>query len=149
MSRIDCYPLSDGNDKTVSMGKMDGLKFVSLRTGWWLAFVGLMPLLTACAGSVAPTAKAPAQMPAGQLRLGTVVSVRPAIFDGDNAATQKILTTLNFPTPAEQEAVELVIRQPDNSVISVVQPAGPGQPDFVPGEHVMIVETTNTVVQPQ
>jgi outer membrane lipoprotein SlyB len=131
------------------MGKMNGLKFVSLRIGRWLAFVGLMPLLTACAGSVAPTAQAPTVVPAGQLRLGTVVSVRPAIFDGDNAMAQRILTTLNVPIPAEQEAVELVIRQQDNSVISIVQPVGPGQPDFVSGERVMIVETTNTVVRPQ
>jgi outer membrane lipoprotein SlyB len=45
--------------------------------------------------------------------------------------------------------VELVIRQQDNSVISVVQPAGPGQPGFVSGEHVMIVEAANTVVRPR
>lgn len=128
------------------MGKMNGLKFVPGRTCRWLAFAGLMPLLAACAGHAPPTAEAPTP---GLLRLGTVVSVRPAIFDGNNEATQKILTTLNVAAPAEQDAVELVIRQQDNSVISVVQPAGPGQPGFVSGEHVMIVEAANTVVRPQ
>jgi outer membrane lipoprotein SlyB len=127
------------------MGKMNGLKFVPGRTCRWLAFAGLMPLLAACAGHAPPSAPAST----GLLRLGTVVSVRPAIFDGDNQAAQKILTTLNVPAPAEQNAVELVIRQQDNSVISVVQPAGPGQPGFVSGEHVMIVEAANTVVRPR
>ena len=55
---------------------------------------------------------------------------------------------LNVPAPAAQEAVELVIRQQDNSVIAIVQPAGPGQPDFVSGT-VVIVEAANTVVRPQ
>ena len=128
------------------MGKMNELKFVPGQTCRWLAFAGLMPLLAACAGHAPPTAEAPTT---GLLRLGTVVSVRPAFFDGDNEAARKILAMLNVPAPAAQNAVELVIRQRDNSVISVVQPAGPGQPDFISGEHVMIVETTNTVVRPQ
>jgi len=126
---------------------MNRLKFVSRLTCRWPALIGLLPLLTACAASVAPSA--PASAPTGQLHLGTVVSVRPASFNGGNEAAQKILATLNVPTPAEQGAVELVIRRQDNSVISVVQPAGPGQPDFVSGERVMIVENTNTVVRPQ
>ena len=125
---------------------MNRLKFVSRLICRWPALIGLLPLLTACAASVAPSAPAP---PTSRLHLGTVISVRPASFDGDNEAAQKILATLNVPTPTEQEAVELVIRRQDNSVISVVQPAGPGQPDFVSGERVMIVENTNTVVRPQ
>ncbi len=129
------------------MGKMNGLKFVPHRAHRWLAVVGLMPLLSACAGGVSPGAQATAL--AGQLHRGTVVSVRPATFDGGNATAQKILATLNVTPPAAREAVELVIRQQDNSVISVVQPTGPGQPDFVSGEHVLIVETANTVVRPQ
>jgi outer membrane lipoprotein SlyB len=129
------------------MGKMNWLKFVPHRTCRWLACLGLTPLLAACAGSVSP--RAPVAAPTGQTHLGTVVSVRPASFDGNDAAAQKILATLNVPAPAAREAVELVIRQEDNSVISVVQPAGPGQPDFVAGEHVLIVESANTVVRPQ
>jgi outer membrane lipoprotein SlyB len=129
------------------MGKMNWLKSVSHRDLRWLAFVGLTPLLSACAGGTQPGTQATALT--GQLHLGTVISVRPATFDGDDAAAQKILATLNVPAPAARDAVELVIRQQDNSVISVVQPAGPGQPDFVSGERVMIVETTNTVVRPQ
>ena len=62
---------------------------------------------------------------------------------------KKFSCTLNVPAPPEQDAVELVIRRQDNSVISIVQPAGPGQPDFVSGEHVMIVEAAKTVVRPQ
>jgi hypothetical protein len=113
------------------MGNMNWLKFVPHAARRWLACLGLMPLLSACAESMPPGAQANAL--AGQLHLGTVVSVRPATFDGDDAAAQKILATLNVPAPAEQAAVELVIRQQNDSVISIVQPAGPGQPGFVPG----------------
>jgi outer membrane lipoprotein SlyB len=107
-----------------------------------------MPLLNACAESVPPGGQT-AALTTGQLHLGTVVSVRPATFDGDNAAEQKILAMLNVPTPAEQAAVELVIRQQNSSVISIMQPAGPGRPGFVAGEHVLIVESGTTVVRPQ
>ena len=69
-----------------------------------------------------------------------MISVRPAAFDGSDAATQQILATLHAPAPARQAAVELVIRRQDNAVVSIVQPAGTGQPDFAPGEHVAIVE---------
>jgi outer membrane lipoprotein SlyB len=129
------------------MGNMNRLTFVPRPAFRWLACLGLMPLLSACAESVPPSA--PANALTGQLHLGTVVSVRPATFDGDNAAMQKILATLDVPAAAKQEAVELVIRQQNNSVISIVQPAGPGQPGFVPGEHVLIVESKTTVVRPQ
>jgi outer membrane lipoprotein SlyB len=128
------------------MGKMNWLKFVPHLACRWLVGLGLMPLLTACAGSVAPTTQTSLT---GQLHFGTVVSVRPATFDGDDATAQKILAALNVSTPAEQQAVELVIRQDDNSVVSVVQPAGPGQLAFLAGEHVVIVEAANTVVRPQ
>ncbi|HTJ90289.1 MAG TPA: hypothetical protein VL356_08960 [Acidocella sp.] len=126
---------------------MNWLKFVPHAACRWLACLGLMPLLNACAGSMPPGAQPSAR--AGQLHLGTVVSVRPATFDGDDAAAQKILATLNVPAPADQQAVELVIRQQNDSVVSIVQPAGPGQPGFVPGEHVFIVEGGTTVVRPQ
>ncbi|HEY1857200.1 hypothetical protein [Acidocella sp.] len=130
------------------MGEMNWLKFVPRRTCRVLPFVWLAPLLAACAGNMTQPA-AQATSLTGQLRLGTVISVRPAVFDGTDAVVQKILVTLNVSAPTEQEAVELVIRRQDNSVVSIVQPAGPGQPDFVSGEHVAIVEAANTVVRPQ
>jgi outer membrane lipoprotein SlyB len=126
------------------MGEVNGLKWAPRRTCRGLALVGLMSLLSACAARVPPAAQT-----TGQLHLGTVVSVRPARFDGNDRAAQKILALLNVPAPAAAPAVELVIRQPDQSVISIVQPAGPGQPDFVSGEHVLIVEAANTVVRPR
>jgi outer membrane lipoprotein SlyB len=129
------------------MGNMNRLKVVANPVCGWLVCLGLMPLLNACAESVPSGAQAAALT--GGLHLGTVVSVRPATFDGDNAAAQKILATLDVPAPAEQEAVELVIREQNNSVISVVQPAGPGQPGFVTGEPVLIVENGTTVVRPR
>jgi outer membrane lipoprotein SlyB len=128
------------------MGEMNWLNFVPQRACRVLSFVWLAPLLAGCAGHMPP---AQTTSLTGQLHLGTVVSVRPAVFDGNEAATQKILVTLNVPAPTGQDAVELVIRRQDNSVISIVQPAGPGQPDFVSGEHVTIVEAANTVVRPQ
>ena len=127
---------------------MNWSKFAPRRTCRVLSIVWLTPLLAACTGARPAPAPQAASL-TGQLRLGTVISVRPAVFDGNQAAVQKILGTLNVPAPPEQDAVELVIRRQDNSVISIVQPAGPGQPDFVSGEHVMIVEATNTVVRPQ
>jgi outer membrane lipoprotein SlyB len=130
------------------MGEMSWLILVRHRTCRLLSFVWLTPLLAACAGTV-PAPAPQAGAPTGQLRLGTVISVRPAAFDGNDAAVQRILGTLNVPVPPEQNAVELVIRRQDNSVVSVVQPAGPGQPAFVSGERVMIVEAAKTVVQPQ
>jgi outer membrane lipoprotein SlyB len=127
------------------MGEINWLNFVPQRTRRMLSFVWLTPLL-ACAAHVPP---AQTTSLTGQLRLGTVVSVRPAVFDGNQTTIQQILVTLNVPAPAGQDAVELVIRRQDNSVISIVQPAGPGQPEFVSGEHVAIVEAANTVVRPQ
>jgi outer membrane lipoprotein SlyB len=126
------------------MGKMNGLKYIPRRMCGGLAGLGLISLLTACAGGAPPQTA-----PTGLLRLGTVVSVRPARFDGDDSTARKILATLNVSAPTAQDAVELVIRQQDNSVVTVVQPVGPGQPDFISGEHVQIVETANTVVLPQ
>jgi hypothetical protein len=45
--------------------------------------------------------------------------------------------------------VELVIRRPDNSVTAIVQQQQPGQPGFVPGEKVAIVEAAATIVRPE
>lgn len=127
---------------------MSRMGFVPDATRRLLSLLCLAPLF-ACAGHAVPPPSAQATSLTGQLRLGTVVSVRPATSDGRDAATQQILATLHAPAPAPQAAVELVIRRQDNSVVSIVQPAGPGQPDFLPGEHVAIVEAADTVVRPQ
>jgi hypothetical protein len=140
------YPPRMGDDKIVSMGKMSRTKLVPGMARRLLPLAWLAPLLAACA---APPQGAQTSPLTGQLRLGTVISVRPAAFDGSDAATQQILATLHAPAPARQAAVELVIRRQDNAVVSIVQPAGTGQPDFAPGEHVAIVEAANTVVRPQ
>ncbi len=51
-------------------------------------------------------------------------------------------------TPINQggPAVEIVIRRPNGTVTSIVQQQQAGQPSFMPGETVAIVEAAATIV---
>ncbi len=117
---------------------------------WGMVLLLAAPLLEGCASGGLPAPTAQTSPLNGRFSTGTVVSIRqisPA--DQDGAVTQ-VLNALGQATAPDPEGeVELVIRRSDNSVTAIVQPQKPGQPSFVPGEKVAIVEAAATVVRPE
>jgi hypothetical protein len=71
------------------------------------------------------------------------------ISDASDAMTigEHLVISGSACAPARQAAMELMVQ--DNSVVSIVQRAGPGPPGFVPRGHAAIVEAANTVLRPQ
>jgi len=114
------------------------------RTLPWLA--AALALQGCAAGPTAPVTTA--QTPPDNT--GTVLAIRNVNVEGSNAAVNKILTTLGQPPANSPEsAEEVIIRRPDHSVVSVIEPAQPGEPGFVPGETVVIVASTTTAIRPE
>jgi outer membrane lipoprotein SlyB len=106
--------------------------------------------LTGCAARTLPAPTAETSPLAGRLSLGTVVSVRNITFENGDPTVSQILAALGTASPARRgAAVEIVIRRQDNSIASLVQRPQLPQAQFVPGEHVTIVEAAATVIRPE
>ena len=117
---------------------------------WGFALFVVAPLLEGCAAHHLPAPIAQTSPLNGRLSTGIVVSVRQVDTAANDGTVSQILTALGRPAARGQgQAVELVIRRQDNTVTSIVQQQRPGQPSFVAGENVAIVEAAATVVRPE
>jgi hypothetical protein len=116
---------------------------------WAFPLLVVSPFLSGCAGRTLPAPTAQTSSLQGRFETGTVVAVRNVNSGGNNAVNQ-ILTTLGQTSVTGwKPAVEIVIRRHDNTVTSIIQSQQAGQPEFVPGEKVAIVEAAATVVRPE
>jgi hypothetical protein len=102
-------------------------------------------LLTGCA---AGRASAPAALTSalnGRYETGRVVAIR-AIDATAGGTARQVLAALRSPAgPIPDDQAEVIIRQADGTVNSIVEPMG----SIVNGEKVAIVEAAATVLRPE
>ncbi|OYV26315.1 MAG: hypothetical protein B7X08_02440 [Acidocella sp. 20-63-7] len=112
-----------------------------------LALLAATLMLQACA--FAPSVQATANQPP-PANTGTVVAVRKISVDDRNPAVAQILAALGQPAAHPPEAaVEVIVRRPDNTVVSIIQPAQAAQPNFIPGERIAFLNTAATALHPE
>jgi outer membrane lipoprotein SlyB len=112
-----------------------------------LALLAIALMLQACAAATTAPATASQTPPANS---GTVVAVRNIRVDGRDPAVDKILAALGQPASNNPEtAIEVIVRRPDNTIVSIIQPTQPAQPDFVPGERVAFLNTAAAAIRPE
>jgi outer membrane lipoprotein SlyB len=117
---------------------------------WAFPLLAMGALLSGCAGHTLPAPTAQTSSLQGRFETGTVVAVRNVNSGDGNHAVNQILTALGqTPVTDWKPAIEIVIRRRDNTVTSIIQPQQAGQPEFVPGENVAIIEAAATVVRPE
>jgi outer membrane lipoprotein SlyB len=117
---------------------------------WAFPLLVMSPFLTGCARRTLPAPTAQTSSLQGRFETGTVVAVRNVNSGDGNNAVNQILTALGQTSVTGwKPAVEIVIRRRDNTVTSIIQSQQAGQPEFVPGEKVAIVEAAATVVRPE
>jgi outer membrane lipoprotein SlyB len=117
---------------------------------WTFPLLSMSAFLSGCAGLTLPAPTAQTSSLQGRFETGTVISVRNVNSGDGNDSVNQILGALGqTPITGWKPAVEIVIRRRDNTVTSIIQPQQAGQPEFVPGESVAIVEAAATVVRPE
>ena len=112
-----------------------------------MALLGALPLLAGCAARAPVQPVAQTSPLSGRMSSGTVVAVRAVNVPSGNAALAQVLTSLGQPSAGDPPpAEEVVIRRPDSSIVSVIEPQQPG---FTPGTRVNIAEAAATALHPQ
>jgi len=104
-------------------------------------------LLQGCTGRAIPAPISQTSPLNGRFSKGTIVAVRKVDVGNHNGSVNTIMTALSQkPINQGGPAVEIVIRRADGTVTSIVQQRQAGQPSFMPGETVAIVEAAATIV---
>jgi hypothetical protein len=99
-----------------------------------------------CAAPKPQLAASPPPTPAAPLYSATIAAIRPESSSQDpTGSLQQIMSILGQPAPRAADVSEIVMRMPDNSVKTSVQPA---QPALTAGAKVVVTAGPAAALQP-